>query len=390
MKSSRRRLLIICVSLMLGMLIMVAVAVMSYQANQAEARDNFEVIGRGDIQTTVMTTGVLQPLKKISVGAQVNGQLKKLYVKQGDKVDKGQLLAEIDPVIQKNELRNAEAELNSNRAQVQASKVLLRQYALTLKRQKKMALDGAGIPSDLESAQADYDMQSEQLQMDKSRLVQAEISVETARANLGYTRILAPIDGEVLGIIIQEGQTIVSSQTAPTLMVLADMSVMRVQTRISETDILKTHPGQPLWFYVMADPHRRYESIMGIIQDAPDEALRESNDNSGIPKQSAAVYYNGEFNIANDQRRLKTSMTAEVFIIVDQAKNVLRIPLSVVGDRDAQGRYQVQVWENGKITDRLLELGIRDNHYAEVKSGLAQGDQVLSALPYQGDADASQ
>ncbi|WP_238483141.1 efflux RND transporter periplasmic adaptor subunit [Rahnella perminowiae] len=375
---------------MLGMLIMVAVAVMSYQANQAEARDNFEVIGRGDIQTTVMTTGVLQPLKKISVGAQVNGQLKKLYVKQGDKVDKGQLLAEIDPVIQKNELRNAEAELNSNRAQVQASKVLLRQYALTLKRQKKMALDGAGIPSDLESAQADYDMQSEQLQMDKSRLVQAEISVETARANLGYTRILAPIDGEVLGIIIQEGQTIVSSQTAPTLMVLADMSVMRVQTRISETDILKTHPGQPLWFYVMADPHRRYESIMGIIQDAPDEALRESNDNSGIPKQSAAVYYNGEFNIANDQRRLKTSMTAEVFIIVDQAKNVLRIPLSVVGDRDAQGRYQVQVWENGKITDRLLELGIRDNHYAEVKSGLAQGDQVLSALPYQGDADASQ
>ncbi|MCR8999215.1 efflux RND transporter periplasmic adaptor subunit [Rahnella perminowiae] len=390
MKSSRRRLLIICVSLMLGMLIMVAVTVMSYQANQAEARDNFEVIGRGDIQTTVMTTGVLQPLKKISVGAQVNGQLKKLYVKQGDKVDKGQLLAEIDPVIQKNELRNAEAELNSNRAQVQASKVLLRQYALTLKRQKKMALDGAGIPSDLESAQADYDMQSEQLQMDKSRLVQAEISVETARANLGYTRILAPIDGEVLGIIIQEGQTIVSSQTAPTLMVLADMSVMRVQTRISETDILKTHPGQPLWFYVMADPHRRYESIMGIIQDAPDEALRESNDNSGIPKQSAAVYYNGEFNIANDQRRLKTSMTAEVFIIVDQAKNVLRIPLSVVGDRDAQGRYQVQVWENGKITDRLLELGIRDNHYAEVKSGLAQGDQVLSALPYQGDADASQ
>ncbi|MBU9827529.1 efflux RND transporter periplasmic adaptor subunit [Rahnella perminowiae] len=389
MKSSRRRLLIICVSLMLGMLIMVAVAVMSYQANQAEARDNFEVIGRGDIQTTVMTTGVLQPLKKISVGAQVNGQLKKLYVKQGDKVDKGQLLAEIDPVIQKNELRNAEAELNSNRAQVQASKVLLRQYALTLKRQKKMALDGAGIPSDLESAQADYDMQSEQLQMDKSRLVQAEISVETARANLGYTRILAPIDGEVLGIIIQEGQTIVSSQTAPTLMVLADMSVMRVQTRISETDILKTHPGQPLWFYVMADPHRRYESIMGIIQDAPDEALRESNDNSGIPKQSAAVYYNGEFNIANDQRRLKTSMTAEVFIIVDQAKNVLRIPLSVVGDRDAQGRYQVQVWENGKITNRLLELGIRDNHYAEVKSGLAQGDQVLSALPYQGDADAS-
>ncbi|WP_251268796.1 HlyD family efflux transporter periplasmic adaptor subunit, partial [Enterobacter hormaechei] len=81
-----------------------------------------------------------------------------------------------------------------------------------------------------------------------------EMSVQTANANLGYTRILAPMDGEVLGIVTREGQTIVSSQIAPTILVLADLDKVQVQTRISEADIQKIHPGQPLWFYVIADP----------------------------------------------------------------------------------------------------------------------------------------
>ena len=377
-------------SLALCVCIAVFAWLISHRADNSATRHRVDVIHRGDIQTTVMTTGILQPLKKISVGAQVNGQLRKLHVRQGDRVKKGQLLAEIDPVLQQNELRNAQAELHSNRAQMQSDKALLKQYQLALTRQKNMARDSAGVQSDLESAQAQYDVQQEQLNMDNARLIQAEISVETAKANLGYTRIIAPIDGEVLGIITQEGQTIVSSQTAPTIMVLADMSVMRVQTRISETDILKTHPGQPVWFHVMADPMRRYESVMGTIQDAPEEALRESNESNGSAQQSTAVYYNGEFNIRNEQRRLKTSMTAEDFIAVGEAKNALLVPISAVGERSPEGRYNVQVKEKDQITDRLVELGIRNNKFAEVKSGLAEGDQVISATFSSGGADASQ
>jgi len=288
--------------------------VMFIRDNVPDIQSHLMTIERGNIENTVITTGTLQPVKKISVGAQVNGQLKKLYVKQGEKVKKDQLLAEIDPVIQQNELRKAQAELNSSQAQIRSSHVLLKQYELALTRQKRMARENSGVTGDLENAQAQYDTQREQLSMYEAQLVQSEISVETAKANLGYTRILAPIDGEVLGIITQEGQTIVSSQTAPTLMVLADMSIMRVQTRISETDILKTHTGQPVWFHVVADPKRRYESVMGILQDAPEEALHEASDNTGNKQQATAIYYNGEFNINNEQRRLKTSMTADVFI----------------------------------------------------------------------------
>lgn len=342
-------------------------------------------ISRGDISTTVITTGVLKPVSKISVGAQVNGQLKKLYVKQGEAVKQGQLLAEIDPILQQNELRKSEAELNSAKAQLRSAKVLLKQYQLTLQRQKKMIAEGSGVQSDLELAQSQFDTQNEQLSVNQAQIVQSEMAVETARANVGYTRILSPIDGEVLGIVTQEGQTIVSSQTAPTIMVIADLSTMRIHTRISETDILKVKPGQPLEFYVVADPTARFKSVMGEIQNAPDDVLKESSDSPAGGSQAAtAIYYNGFFDVANDKRLLKTSMTVQVFIVVNEAKHILRVPLSALGEKGADGRYSVSVVPERQQDAALskttqVELGIRDAEYAEVKSGLAPGDRVVLA-----------
>jgi len=222
------------------------------------------VVDSGDILSTVMTTGTVKPVRQVNVGAQVNGQLRKLYVQQGDKVKKGDLLAEIDPMLQASELRKSEAELQSAKAQLRSAKVLLKRYKLALVRQKKMAKEGSAVLGEVEQAEADYNSQQEQLHVDEARIVQAEMAVETARVNVSYTRILAPIDGEVLGIVTQEGQTIVSSQSAPTLMVIADMSTMRVQTRISETDILKVKTGQRLWFYVVASPQHRFDSVLGV------------------------------------------------------------------------------------------------------------------------------
>lgn len=341
-------------------------------------------ISRGDINTTVITTGVLKPVSKINVGAQVNGQLKKLYVKQGEAVKQGQLLAEIDPVLQQNELRKSEAELNSAKAQLRSAKVLLKQYQLALQRQKKMIAEGSGIQSDFESAQAQYDSQTEQLSVNQAQIVQSEMAVETARANIGYTRILSPIEGEVLGIVTQEGQTVVSSQTAPTIMVIADLRTMRIHTRISETDILKVKPGQPLEFYVVADPTVRYKSSMGEIQNAPDYVLKEGSETpAGGAQSGAAIYYNGFFDVSNEKRLLKTSMTVQVFIVVNEAKNIIRVPLSALGEKGTDGRYRVSVVPEGQkdsVTPVAtpVELGIRDTEYAEVKSGLAAGDKILS------------
>ncbi|WP_145539967.1 efflux RND transporter periplasmic adaptor subunit [Yersinia alsatica] len=339
-------------------------------------------VDRGDIERNVMATGSLKPSLQVNVGAQVNGQLTKLYVKQGDRVTRGQLLAEIDPTLQQNELRKSEAELQSAQAQKQATQALLRQYLLEFRRQQKLAKEGSGVQSALEQAQAQYDSQLAQLHVNEAQIVQSQMALETAKANLGFTRIMAPIDGEVLGIVTKEGQTIVSSQTAPTIMVLANVDTMTVQTRISETDILKVSVGQPLWFYVVADPERRYESRMDAIQEASADSLREESAGQGNNQQPSAVYYNGLFSIANHERLLRTSMTAQVFIITAQAKNVLRVPLSALGEQQsaldpkADKRYRVQVIKGQQTAERWVAIGLRDGQYAEVKEGLELGEQV--------------
>lgn len=335
-----------------------------------------QAIDRGDIEKTVLATGILKPSVQVNVGAQVNGQLKKLYVRAGDRVTKGQLLAEIDPTLQQSELRKSEAELDSAIAQKQASLFNLTQYQLELKRQRQMDRDGAGTKSSLEQAQARVDTQKAQIKVNEAQIVQAQMALETAKANLGYTRILAPMDGQVLGIVTKEGQTVVSSQTAPTILVLANVDTMTVQTRISETDILKVHPGQPLTFYVVADPKHRYQSVMGTLQDAPDDALQDEGTRAQ-PQQSSAVYYNGVFSIPNPDHLLRTAMTAQVFIVTEQAKNVLRLPVMALGQPLNDDLYVVQV-VNGKTTEkRLVRVGINDRQFVEVKEGLSEGEHVV-------------
>jgi len=338
-------------------------------------------VTRGDIEQWVMATGVLKPSAQVNVGVQVNGQLKKLYVKQGERVKSGQLLAEIDPTLQQNDLRNAQAELNSARAQKTSAEALLTQYEKRLRREQKMARDGSGVPSQLEEAQAQYAAQREQIKVSQTQITQAEVNVETAEANLGYTRIVAPIDGEVLGIIAKEGQTLVSSDSAPTLMVLGNLDVMEVHTRISETDILKVRAGQPLWSYVQADPDTRYDSTLDFIQSIPEDALQQQADggNSGSGQQPGAVYYSALFTLNNPARQLKTSMTAQVFIRTAQAKQVLRLPLAALGKALARDRYQVTVIKDGVPQVREITVGISDRNLIEVKSGLQEGEQVALA-----------
>ncbi|WP_458575517.1 efflux RND transporter periplasmic adaptor subunit [Serratia ureilytica] len=342
-------------------------------------------VDRGDIEKSVLATGILKPARQVNVGAQVNGQLKKLYVKPGDRVAQGQLLAEIDPTLQLNELRKSQAELRSAQAQKLASQAQLKQYQLELTRQRALARDRAGVASDLEKAQAQHDAQLAQLKVNESQIVQAEVAQETARANLAFTRITAPIDGEVLGIVTQEGQTIVSSQSAPTILVMADVDTMMVHTRISENDILQVRAGQPLWFYVAADPRRRYEGVMGAIQQAPAEALEADPLGRNSSQQTAAVYYNGVFAVANGERRLRTAMTAQVFIITERATGVVRLPMAALGEALDGERYQIRVLEGQRVVARSVRIGKRDRRYAEVLEGVRVGEQVL--LEHQPDTE---
>lgn len=358
--------------------LLVGCATVLFASSSSQESLQLETIGIGDIEKVVLVTGVLKPAVQVNVGAQVNGQLRKLYVRQGDKVKKGQLLAEIDPTIQESDLNNALAQLASAKAQKFSAQATLLRYRQEHQRQSMMMRDGSGVRSDYEQAKAQYDAQVQQIAVNDAQIVQAEMAVKTANANLSYTRIVAPIDGEVLGIVTREGQTIVSSQTAPTILVLANLDNMLVQTRISEADIQKIHPGQPLSFYVIANPNKRYTSKMGFVQLAPQEALEEQSGGSNVGNQQAsAVYYNGTFEVPNAERELKTSMTAQVFIRIAEAKGVLRIPVAALGQALDTDRYRITTFEKDKTQTRTIRIGINDRQYAEVLEGLNAGERVV-------------
>ena len=183
-------------------------------------------VARGDIRETVLATGKLEGFRQVNVGAQVSGQLKKLHAALGESVKKGQLLAEIDPKLQQNDLQDAEAALDNVRAQKRAKQALLRQYQLAYQRQLAMRRDDASAQSDLEQAEASLEQTRADLQALEAQIRQAVIKVDTAKANLGYTRIVAPMDGVVIAIVTEEGQTVVSAQSAPTILKLADLDTL--------------------------------------------------------------------------------------------------------------------------------------------------------------------
>lgn len=342
-------------------------------------------VERGSVEETVLATGELRPVKLVAVGAQASGRITSLNVKLGDRIKTGDLIAEIDSVTQENSLKTAEASLaniHAQRDEKEASLTLARQ---TLERQQNMVSQNAVARADLESAQATVKTTEAQIAALDAQIKSAEVAVATARANLGYTRITAPIDGTVLAIVSQAGQTVNATQSAPTIVVLGQLDTMTVRAEISEADVVHVQPGQKVYFTIIGDPEHRYDAALESIDPAPesirsDTAITSSSSSStSSSSSSSAIYYYGNFNVPNPDGRLRTYMTAEVNIVLGRAENVLTVPAAALGNRDHEGRYRVKVLNaDGSITDRRVEIGLNDKVTAEVKSGLEEGDKVVT------------
>lgn len=326
-----------------------------------------------DLEEKVLASATLTPFKTVAVGAQVSGQLKKLHVALGDQVKKGQVLAEIDPVLQQNTLREAEASLEDAQAQKRSKQALLRQYELALKRQQQMAARDAAAKADLESAEAQLDVTRAELAALEAQIKRARITVETAQANLGYTRIVAPMDGVVVAIVTEEGQTIVSAQAAPTILKLATVNTMTVKAQISEADVIRVKPGLTCYFSILGDPDKRYYGKLRAVEPGPDTY----NDTTTNSSSTTAIYYNGLFEVPNPDNRLRVSMTAQVSIVLGQARQALTIPVSALGAKQQDGRYQVQVLQGEQTVNRVIRTGVTDHVNIQVLEGLKAGEKVI-------------
>lgn len=340
-------------------------------------------VTRGSIEDAVLATGTVQAFKQVSVGAQVSGQVKSLKVQLGQRVKKGELIAEIDSITQQNNVRNAEAALENVRAQLAAQQASLIEAELGYKRQKQLLDADAGSRADFEAAEATRNTTRANIAALQAQIKQAGITADTAKVNLGYTKIVSPIDGIVVALVVQEGQTVNANQTTPTIIKVAQLDTVTVKTQISEADVIKVKPGLPVYFTIMGDPDTRYNAALRTIEPATDAILTETTSSSSSSSTSSssttAIYYNGLFDVPNPDNKLRISMTAQVSIVRAQAQDALLIPSSALGQRSREG-YTVRVLDaQGQPQARKVRVGINNNVNAEVTEGLAEGDQVVVA-----------
>ncbi|MCV9878607.1 efflux RND transporter periplasmic adaptor subunit [Brenneria izbisi] len=337
-----------------------------------------------DLEQTVLADGEIEAQKQVSVGAQASGQIKALHVALGDKVTKGQLIAEIDDLTQQDALKNSEAALKNVQAQRAAKQAELRNDTLSWQRQQMLMKRGVGAQADYDSAKATLDATKANIDALDAQIVQAQIAVNTAKVNLGYTKILSPIDGTVVSIPVEEGQTVNATQSTPTIAKVANLNTMTIKAQISEADIVKVKTGMPVWFSILGEPSKRYEAKLSSIEPAPDaiddDTTTTSSSTSSTTSSSSAIYYNGLFDVQNTDNVLRISMTAQVYILLSSVKNAVVVPATALSTRD--GKWYVQVVDaNKKIERRTVSIGLNDNVRTQILSGLAAGEQVVIGQP---------
>ncbi|MDR2032574.1 MAG: efflux RND transporter periplasmic adaptor subunit [Azoarcus sp.] len=399
----------------------------------ALANYQFATVQRGDIEDVVTATGTLQPRDYVDVGAQVSGQLQKIHVKVGSEVKAGDLLAEIDPTVYLSKVDASRAQLRNQRAQLKEREAQLALAQIQYRRQKALMAEDATTVESLQTAEASLKSAEASLEALRAQIEQTESSLRGDAANLQYARVLAPMDGTVVSISARQGQTLNTNQQAPTILRVADLTTMTVQTQVSEADISRLSTGMQVYFTTLGNQSKRWYGTLTQIEPTPTTT-------------NNVVLYNALFDVPNPDGRLMTNMTAQVFFIVAQAKDVLQIPMGALqqssrpprnmaggerprgadgerpssaggeragngewargGERPGRGarpprpervaagdasaatprarRVTVKVLEaNGKVGERAVEIGVTNRIYAQVVSGLEEGEKVVSGLASQ-------
>ena len=362
------------------------------------------VVTRGNLEDTVTATGTLQPKEFVDVGTQVSGQLKKLLVDIGAVVKAKDLLAEIDPSVYQAKVDGDQAQLLNQKALLVDKQAQLALADLQLTRQQNLMRENATTAELLQSAEATRKSALAQQDSIKAQIQQTESTLRGDEANLGYTKIYAPIAGTVVSQTAKQGQTLNANQQAPIVMRIADLSTMTVQAQVSEADVPKLHVGMDVYFTTLGGDNRRF---YGKLRQIPPTPTVVNN----------VVLYDALFDVANPNQVLMTQMTAQVFFVVSSAKDAVLVPLTALrpvaaegqprgprvsgvdaagskgaarsggaerasgGDprnQFANGRALVSVvGADGKPADREVKVGVMNRVSAQIVSGLEPGETVV-------------
>ncbi len=373
----------------------------------------FLPVSRGSVEDVVTATGTLQPRDYVDVGAQVSGVLTRILVEVGSEVQAGDLLAEIDPTVLQSRVDATRAQLRNQRAQLTDRESSLQLAQIQLRRQQNLMAEDATTEEALQTAEAGLRSARAQIEALKAQIDQTESNLRADEANLEYTRIYAPMTGTVVSITARQGQTLNANQQAPTILRIADLSTMTVQSQVSEADVTRIRPGMEVYFTTLGNASQRWNSTLRKIEPTPTVT-------------NNVVLYNAIFDVPNANRRLMTQMTAQVFFVVARAEDVLTVPMAAVsglasGTRRPSGsagpsqsgavssgrgmradRASTQsgaaepegparqastrsatvrvLGSEGRLEERKVTIGVTSRIVAEVREGLTEGEQVVAGL----------
>ena len=335
-----------------------------------------DTVRKGNIENVVLANGVLYPSKLVSVGAQVSGMIDKMDVEVGDYIKEGDLIAQIDNLAQQNALKEAQASLKSINAQYVAKQAQIKAAEAEFIRKKNMLKDGATSQAEYDEAEstlAVYRAELDQLSAEKEKAV---ISVDDAKLDLSYTTISSPMDGTVIYVSVEEGQTVNTNQSTPSIIELAQLDVMTVKAQVSEADIIHVHPGQEVYFTILGSTGKRYPGVLRSIEPGP--TLLTGDDTTLTIGDDEAIYYNALFDVENPDNELHFGMTAQVSIVLENAEDALLVPAQALVRKPGRGDFwQVLVTQGDHAEPRDVEVGINNKIYAQILSGLEEGDEIV-------------
>ena len=367
--------------ILLGLAVAAGAAYYFFSSNSKQETTYLtESVTRGNVEKTVVASGSVESVNEVDVGAQASGKITKLYAKLGQEIKKGEMIADIDSTTQINTLNTKKAALVSYQAQLKAKKtaydIALSSYNRLSKlySQKATSLDSVNIAkSTLDNAKAE-------MEAIEANIKQAEIEVNTAETNVGYTKITAPMDGTVISVPVSEGQTVNANQTTPTIVTIADLSKMKIKPEISEGDITKVKAGQEVSFTILSDSQTVYHSVIDSVDPAntttSDNSSTSSSTSSSSSSTTSAIYYYANVLIDNPNRTLRIGMTTENNIKIANAKNVLLVSNMAIQKRDGKSVVNI-LNDKNQPEQREVETGVQNDFHTEIKSGLNEGEKVI-------------
>ncbi|NWA42078.1 efflux RND transporter periplasmic adaptor subunit [Pseudomonas reactans] len=340
-------------------------------------------VTRGSIENSVTALGTLQPRRYVDVGAQASGQIRKIHVEAGDQVQEGQLLVEIDPSTQKAKLDASRYAIENLKAQLQEQKAQHELARQKYQRQQRLAAGNATREEDVQTAKAELSATQARVDMFQAQIQQAQASLRSDEAELGYTRIYAPMTGTVVAVDARVGQTLNAQQQTPLILRIAKLSPMTVWAEVSEADIGHVKPGMTAYFTTLSGGNRRWTSTVRQILPIPPKPLNETQ-GSGSPNSTSksgsgrVVLYTVLLDVDNSDNALMAEMTTQVFFVASQVKDALTAPVAALSGTATPNQQIAQVvGKNGRIEQRQVQVGISDRLRVQVLDGLSEGDHLL-------------